>query len=41
MKYYSLSTTIKKIKRKFQSKLYKANIVSVGMHFLEKSFKSG
>ena len=32
---------IKKIKRKFPSNLYKANIVSVGKHFLEKSFKSG
>ena len=33
--------SIKKIESKFRSNLYKANIVSVDKHFLEKSFKLG
>ena len=37
----SLCTTIKKVKRKLRSNLYKANIISVGKHFFEKSFRLG
>ena len=37
----SLCTTIKKVKSKLRSNLYKANIISVGKHFFEKSFRLG
>jgi len=40
-KYYSLCNLLRKIKSKFRSARYKANIVNIGNHFLNKEYREG